>query len=303
MVVVVNVRSWKKHQLDSFETYIKNLTIRMAEEQPAHRFIFVSDEPIAIKTSLPANVTEYVLGPASKQLLLQKYWLDVRLPLWLRKIKADVFLSLDGMASLTTSVPQCLLVQDLRYLQEPSTYPKTVRGFYKRQIPHFLNKAKTVVVPTAFLQQEIATQYKVEPGKSSLVLYAVPDRFEPVSYDLKESVKAIFAQGHEYFLYKGLVHEDYNLINLLKAFSFFKKRQQSSWKLVLAGTFKEGDNTFQQLLETYKYKEDIIVTGPLGALEEAEIVASAYALISPSASETVDPAVWEAMRCEVPAIV
>lgn len=273
----------------------------MAEEQPGHRFIFVSDAPVEIKTTLPDNVTLFVLGPAGRQLLLQKYWLDVKLPMWLRKIKADVFVSLDSMASLTTGVPQCLLVSDLRYLQEPGAYTRNFRAFYKRLMPRFLNKAKAVVVPTAFLQQEIATQYKVG-GKTSLLKYAAPDRFHPVGYELKESVKAIFTQGQEYFLYKGLVHEDYNLINLLKAFSLFKKRQQSSWKLVLAGRFKEGENVFQKLLETYKYKEDIIITGPLGASEEAEIVASAYALISPSTSETVDMAIWEAMLCDVPAM-
>jgi glycosyltransferase involved in cell wall biosynthesis len=302
MVIVVNIRSWKR-QLNNFEVYIQRLVMRMVAAHPEQRFFFLSDEPVDLKTSPPANVTTFVLGPASNQLLLQKYWFDVKLPLWLRKIQADVLVDLDGIASLTTKVPQCLLVQNLLYLQEPATYSQPQRNFYKRFMPRFLKKARMVIVPSAYLQSQLAVQYKLPQEKTTLLPYAVPDAFQPVAYEMKESVKAIFTQGHEYFLYKGPIHEEYNLVNLLKAFSFFKKRQQSSWKLVLAGSFVEGENTFEKLLETYKYKEDVMVTGPLGAMEEAEIVASAYALIQPSVSEAVNPAIWEAMRCEVPAMV
>lgn len=300
MVIVVNVRAWKK-QLDGIEAYVKRLVLRLVTEQPEHRFYLVCDEPLDLEVSLPPNVSFFVLGPAGKQQLLQKYWLDVRLPWWLRKVKADVLVNLDGMASLTTKVAQCLLVPDGRFLPQANTPAKTQGSFY-RSLPRFFKKANRVVLPSASLQTEAETHYKLEAGKTVSLAYAVPNWFYPVDYDVKESIKASFAQGHEYFLYKGLIHDDYNLVNLLKAFSFFKKRQQSSWKLILAGPFKEGNNEFQKRLMTYKYKEDVVVTGVLGATEEREMVAAAYALISPAVIETVDPAIWEAMQCQVPVI-
>ncbi|ANE51648.1 glycosyltransferase [Flavisolibacter tropicus] len=288
--------------MDGFEGYIKQLVLRMVEEQPTHQFFFLSDEPLDFKTTLPANVTVATLGSAGKQGVLQKYWLDVKLPLWLRKIKANLVINLDGTASLTTKLPQCVLLPDLCYQQSSAAYTPVMRAFYKRWMPRFLQKARLVLLPSVFLQSEILKKYRIDQHKTALLPAAVPERFQPVGYELKESVKAIFAQGQEYFLYKGPLHEDYNLVNLLKAFSFFKKRQQSSWKLVLAGAFAEENSSFQQLLETYKYKEDIVVTGPLGATEEAELVAAAYVLISPSVAETVDTAVWEAMQCGVPVL-
>lgn len=275
----------------------------MAAKQPEHRFFFLSDVPIHWEEALPPNVTPVVLGPASRQLLLQKYWWDVKLPLWLRKIQADVVVSLDGMASLTTKVPQCVLVPDLRYLQAVTTYSKSQRAYYKQFVPRFLKKANRVMVPTVYMQNELAKHYHLKKEKTAVLNYAVPDWFYPEAYDVKESIKASFAQGHEYFLYKGLIHEDYNLVNLLKAFSFFKKRQQSSWKLLLAGPFQEGKNEFQKLLMAYKYKEDVVVTGALLPTEERAFVASAYALISPAITETVDPAIWAAIQCGVPAMV
>ena len=283
------------------EAYVKRLVLRMVTEQSMHRFYLVSDEQMDLGALLPANASFLVLGPAGKQRLIQKYWLDVRLPWWLRKIKADVLVNLDGVAALTTKVPQCLLLPGERFLPQANTPTKSQRTF-DRSLPRFLKKANVVVLPAATLQTEVATHYKLEAGKIASLAYAVPDWFYPVAYDVKESIKASFAQGHEYFLYKGLLHDDYNLVNLLKAFSFFKKRQQSSWKLLLAGPFQEGSNEFQKRLMTYKYKEDVIVTGALGPAEEREFVASAYALISPTITETVDPAIWAAMQCEVPVI-
>lgn len=300
MVIVVNVRSWKK-QLDGWAAYVKRLVLRMVGEQPAHSFYLVSDAPLQLEEPLPPHVRLVVLGPAGKSLLLQKYWLDVRLPLWLRTIKADVLVHLEGVASLTARVPQSLLVADARFLL-PASPPAKSQRTQHRSMPRFLKKANVVVLPAAALQSDVATRYKREAGTTASLSYAVPEWFYPVAYEVKESVKASFAQGHEYFLYKGLIHEDYNLVNLLKAFSFFKKRQQSSWKLILAGPFQEGSNTFQERLMTYKYKDDVIVTGALGPAEERDIVAAAYALISPAMAETVDPAIWEAMQCQVPVI-
>lgn len=299
MVVVINVRPWN-NQLDGYATYVKRLVLQLIAEQPLHQFYLVSDAPIEME--LPAHASFFVLGPAGKQLLLQKYWLDVRLPWWLRKIKADVLVHLDGTASLTTKVPQCLLVPDARLVEPASIPAKGQAAYYKRQLPRYFKKVQVVVLPSAALQNEVATHYQLEAGKIAALSYAVPDWFYPVTYDVKESIKATFAQGHEYFLYKGPVHDNYNLVNLLKAFSFFKKRQQSSWKLLLAGPFTAGNNEFQKRLMTYKYKDDVMVTGVLGPVEEREFVAAAYALISPALTETVDPAIWEAMQCEVPVI-
>ena len=59
--------------------------------------------------------------------------------------------------------------------------------------------------------------------------------FRPFTWTEKESWKDSFTEGREYFLYVGSVHPRKNLINLLKAFSGFKKRQKTNMQLVIAG--------------------------------------------------------------------
>jgi glycosyltransferase involved in cell wall biosynthesis len=300
MVIVVNVRIWEKEQLDEGDGFIKELLLQLIHQQKEHQFYLLTNKTLDDSFDLPANVTNLPI-PVSQPLLLHKYWMDVKLPALLKKLGANVYIGTDAIASLTTRVPQCLILQDLGFLQTAKEKNR-MHAYYKRNMLRFLQKAKAVIVPTALLQQTVEKQYSVPESRIKVLHPAVADAFMPLGYEVKESVKALYAQGQEYFVYKGLIHADYNLVNLLKGFSFFKKRQQSNWKLVLAGTYKRGINEFSTLLETYKYREDVFVTGPLNTKEQAEVIGSAYALINPSLAEKVNPAVWEAMQVEVPVV-
>lgn len=75
---------------------------------------------------------------------------------------------------------------------------------------------------------------------------AVRPAFQPLPWEEKIKVKEQYTAGTEYFLYAGSFRPGKNLVNLLKAFSLFKKRQQSNWKLVLAGVAEEGYTVFEQ---------------------------------------------------------
>jgi glycosyltransferase involved in cell wall biosynthesis len=108
--------------------------------------------------------------------------------------------------------------------------------------------------------------------------------------------------GQEYFMYAGAIHPRKNLLNLLKAFSIFKKRQRSSMKLVLAGRLAWKYGSFLKDLESYKYREDVVLTGYIPEAELIKLMASAYALVYTSLHEGFGVPVLEAMRCGVPVL-
>ena len=91
-------------------------------------------------------------------------------------------------------------------------------------------------------------------------------------------------------------------MNLLRAFSIFKKKQKSNWKLVLAGRLAWKYKHFVESLKTYKYRDDVVLTGYLDEEELVRVVGSAYALIYPSFWEGFGVPVLEAMKCNVPVI-
>jgi hypothetical protein len=115
MVIAVNTRFLTKGRLEGYGYFIQETVQRLAANIPSTAFIFSSTGRLMPGFSFPANVTPLVVGPPARHPVLWKWWYDVKLPPVLKKIRADVFLSPDGFCSLTTRVPQCLVVHDLGF--------------------------------------------------------------------------------------------------------------------------------------------------------------------------------------------
>ena len=60
----------------------------------------------------------------------------------------------------------------------------------------------------------------------------IDEIFKPLDWEEKEIIREKYAEGKAYFLFSGDINRRSNLINLLKAFSFFKKRQKSNMMLL-----------------------------------------------------------------------
>jgi glycosyltransferase involved in cell wall biosynthesis len=122
-----------------------------------------------------------------------------------------------------------------------------------------------------------------------------------VSQDIRDTVKDNYTEGKEYFLFIGPVYPKENLVNLLKAFSIFKRRQRSNMKfLLLARSEKKHDSPIQNL-KAYKYRDDVAILRNLSDEELVKIIGSAYALVY-SSLQGFDVPLLEAMKCQVPAI-
>jgi glycosyltransferase involved in cell wall biosynthesis len=145
-------------------------------------------------------------------------------------------------------------------------------------------------------------QYGIPESRIHVVYSAAKNSFRVLSGGEKEKIKERYTGNREYFLYTGAIHPRKNLLNLLKAFSVFKKKQNSNLKMVIAGRLAWKYNVFVELLKTYKYRHDVIVTGYLPEEELAALTAAAYAMVYPSLWEGFGVPVLEAMRCGVPVI-
>jgi hypothetical protein len=89
------------------------------------------------------------------------------------------------------------------------------------------------------------------------VLTAVADdSIRVITEDEKEKIKAERTQGKEYFLADLTGCGEEEGVNLLKAFSLFKKRQRSQMRLVLGGRM-DAFGGMEERLKTYKYRQDV----------------------------------------------
>lgn len=302
MRIAVNTRFLLKNYLEGYGFFIHETIRRLVLAHPEHEFIFLFDRPYEQDFIYAANVTPVIIGPPARHPLLWKLWYDYKVPAVLKKYKADVFVSADGFASLHTKVPQCVVMHDLSFLHYPAFIKKSHLIYFKNQQPKFAKKAKRVATVSEYSKKDIIESFGVDEYKIKVVYSAAKNSYHPVNDLVKEKVKAKYTDGKEYFIYVGAIHPRKNLMNLLKAFSVFKKKMKSNMQLVIAGRLAWKYAAFTEKLKTYKYRNEVHLTGYLPQQELAELTASAYALVYPSLFEGFGVPPLEAMNCEVPVI-
>lgn len=303
MRIAVNTRFLLKEYLEGYGRFIYEIFLRITKNYPEHEFIFIFDRPYEERFIFSENIKPVVTGPPARHPLLWKLWYDVKIPAVLKKYKADVFVSCDGFCSLNTKTPQCLVLHDLAFLHYPSFIRKSHYLYYKRYTPKFLKTAASVATVSEFSKNDILSHYKnIASSKIDVVYNGVSNGFHPASEEAKKRIKEKFTDGKEFFLYTGSIHPRKNPESLLKAFSVFKKRQQSGMKLLLNGRLAWKSDPFMEKLKTYKYRSDVVMTGYLENPELRDVIGSAYAMVYPSLFEGFGIPVIEAMQCEVPVI-
>jgi glycosyltransferase involved in cell wall biosynthesis len=296
MIIAVNTRLNKEMQPEGYESFLFTMLDHLAGKFPQHQFLYIFDEPSHDKLTFPKNVTAVVAGPKTSNSLRLQYWFNYKIPAVLRRHKADVFVSMEGICSLRTKLPQFLLVSDLSFLQSSSSAKKTAARFYKKNMPAFFAKAKVIAAVSEYSKNTISDQYKISAENITIIHPGVDDIFKPLDWQEQESIREKYAEGKSYFL----CNTNSNLINLLKAFTFFKKRQKSSMLLLIAG---QTDESFKKELKTYKLKSEIKLLEDLDNAELAKITASAYAMVYPVLYDDIALPPLQALQCQVPLVI
>ncbi len=299
MIIAVNTRLRKEEQPEGYEAFLFGLLNHLTKQFPQHQFLFIFDKPYPGYISFSKNVTPIITGPETNTSLRLQYWFNYKIPAILRKHKADVFVSMEGISSLRTKTSQCLLLSDMSFLQHPELVKKSQARFFKKNTAAFLAKAKSVATVSTYTRSLIANQYKINAASISVINPGIDEIFKPVDWEEKEIIKEKYSEGKAYFLFSGEIDQRSNLINLLKAFSFFKKRQKSNMMLLITGNAGEA---FKKELSTYKFRNDVLLLEKMALEDLAKITAAAYALIYPVVYADFALPVLRAMQCSVPVI-
>ncbi|MGC4101385.1 glycosyltransferase family 4 protein [Ferruginibacter sp.] len=301
MVIAVNLQVVQGSILNSDNSFITACFNQLAKQHPKHSFIYIVDKGFDEKNIQSQNITVVVAGPPVKSTLALQYRLQYKIPALLRKHKADIFIS-EMICSLRTKIPQCIIINDLSFLQRSSYLTAGWARFYKNNTAKYVDKAAAVITTSLFLQQQLMTHYKTAAEKIKVIPAGIDERFVAAGWELKESIKEKYAGGKEYFLYAGLIHPAQELTNFLKAFSFFKKRQKSNMQLVIASSTATTDSGFIKSLDSFKYRDEVKVFENIPVDELVALTAGAYALVYPSQHALFATSVTQAMQAAVPVI-
>lgn len=268
MVIAVDIRgkeAYRKFIFDVFKILI--------EEYSAHTFLFISEHTNQPSFNFSKDIISVVVKPTKISLLA-----DSKISSLLKKYKADVLVTSKYISQ--TKVPQCLIA-----IEDSAS--------------RSLKKAKVIVTGSQFSKKQIVDRYKIEENKVEVVYKGVSKIFKPVTFEESEKVKEEYAEGNEFFLLSGAINSQSNLLNLLKAFSAFKKMQKSGMQLLIASN--EINQGFLEKLRSFKYKDEVKVLQDISEEQLAAITAAAYAFVYPVSEDYVQPVA--AMRTAVPVIV
>ena len=123
--------------------------------------------------------------------------------------------------------------------------------------------------------------------------------FEPINEEEKAAIKNKYSEGKEFFLFNSIFSRPQDLIDLLKSFSYFKKRQQSNFNLLLTTPI---NSFFEKSLASYKYRNDAKFIDTNDKQEQVLITASAYAVVLPFNTNEDLIVALNTMRSGVPVI-
>jgi glycosyltransferase involved in cell wall biosynthesis len=295
MIIAVHIRQIE--QQHDYYQYILELVSELAEQHPEHQFIIIGNAPLLSKTISGQNISWVHQKAFLQSPVLWKVWYQLRLPLLLHKQAVDILLCVDSIAAGMTKVPQVLIIKDLGFLNAKGPGNKVQSGFWKRSFPRTLEKVNSIIVLSEGVRTAIENKYSLHNGKMHTIIPTLLNPVTALAEEEKQAVKDRFTEGREYFIHHCTSIDKQKLTFLLKAFSVFKKRQRSAWKLVL--TNDPVNPALQELLSTYKYKEDIVVQN---RQHKNELMASAYAMIFTDAQEGFMIDVQKCMSLGIPII-
>ena len=276
---------------------------RMALEHPADRIIFILRKRYPLPQKLPENITTLSSGPVSGGGLLWRLWYNFTLPALLRKYKAAVVIHADGACSLRTGVRQCIFINEFYLTDFIPGFSRTPISSFAKKMPAFLQKVAVIIAGSPHQKKVMMERHAIAEDKIAVCIPAAGEGFRPTDFDEKEAVKDAYTSGKEFFLYSGEITEPGKLVKLLKAFSFFKKRQKSNMQLVIATGTATAPGSFIALLETYKYRAEVKLFYDLPDTEMTRLMAAAYCFVYPAPAECFPRSVMQAIQCETPMIL
>ncbi|MEP6615043.1 MAG: glycosyltransferase [Ginsengibacter sp.] len=298
MVIAFNSLTPGNHLQAGHEPFIEAFR-RLIKQYPRNTFIYIT-EALGHQLLLPENCIQVKLIPPSRKPGIWYLWYNYKIPLLLKKYKADLSVNRQ-LCATRTSIPQCLIADDTSYLQSPGLMSKSLAGFYKKNAHRFFVKAKCIVAPSQFCKSLLLSHYDLDEKKIEVVLVGADDIFKPAEIKSREKTKAQYAEGNEYFLLKQGNYLQHHLMNLLKAFSLFKKRLKSNMQLVFACNDPDIDR-LTAMLRLYKYKSDVRLLRDVTAPVNAMLTAASYALIYPANAGCTGIPLIESMKSGIPVI-
>ncbi|MBP5496026.1 MAG: glycosyltransferase family 4 protein [Bacteroidales bacterium] len=302
MKIAVNTRLLLKDRLEGIGIFSRETLSRITKAHPEHQFYFLFDRTYDESFVFSGNVTPLVAHPQARHPYLWYLFFEYGIPLKIKHIKPDIFVSTDGWIPTRLSIPTVNVIHDLNFLHHPEFVPPVVRRYYDRFFPKFARNATRLATVSQFSCDDIQESYQVPADRIDVVYNGANSAYKPYTEEQKSLIKQQYTDGCDYFLFVGLIHKRKNLDNIFKAFDLFKDRTNSSMKLTVVGDKKWWAGEIEDTYMAMRHREDVVMLGRQQIDTLSALTASATALVYASLFEGFGQPIVDAFNAHTPVI-
>ena len=203
-----------------------------------------------------------------------------------KKLQPDVLIEASGDLSYQKSFRQIIFINQL--FDPASSKLK-------------LDNSHIGVTTSTRIQKKIVERFGVDASLLKIIPAAPDMDVSTADWSEKLNTKEKHADGRDFFLCFKTISKHSQWEDILKAFSMFKKWQQSSFKLLLVASVDPSfDEEFEGKFESYRYRNDVVILDP-NKEDINRVLPSAFAVICAEQDQT-GINMLNAFKAEVPVI-
>lgn len=234
--------------------------------------------------------------------LAEKLWHIFTLPSFVRKREYDVVLYNVGsnISPFVGNAKGVAVVQEVI----SKSIKKVDNIFIKKSLISSLNKATKIIAASQFIRKDLVS-LGIDNEKISVIHNGLNHSYFYPHTELEGETVNIspFSIKRPFFIYASrLSGPEKKHIELIKAFSMFKKKTGLPHRLVLAGSEGSSSKEIHKVIAHSEYSSDILLVGHFPHVNLPKLYSCAEACIFPSVAEGVGLPVIEAMATGIPVL-
>lgn len=240
-------------------------------------------------------------------------WEQVALPRAAKKYNCDILHCTSNTAPIFSDIPIVTTLHDIIYLEKSysqilgssaTSYQKFGNVYRKLVVPTVLRKSAKVITVSNFEKQRISEFFNLkEKNNLSAVYNGVGVHFKPVK-DAEElqRVKKKYNLPDQFFFFLGNTDPKKNTKGTLKAYSDFRQKHSSDYKLVMLDYDLSELQKMANEIGDPNLIDHIVLTGYVQNTDLPAIYSLCSIFLYPSLRESFGIPILEAMSCGVPVI-
>lgn len=194
-------------------------------------------------------------------------------------------------------------VHDLSFVRFPETHPALRIRFLEKHLPPVLERCNAIITDSAFVRDEVAAVFGIDPGKIHPIHLGVSPAYHPRAPDETTPVLAKYGLTHgQYVLAVGTLEPRKNLVQGLRAFRHLPQALRESMPFVIVGMKGWLTDGIEAEIDTLANKGQVRALGYLATDDLLQLYAGATLLLYPSVYEGFGLPALEAMASGIPVI-